>query len=283
MLTVLSGELQTTLARRLDAVIDPIGDSPFLLTLKKKRQEFDAGEASLPSQTSTNPADTRHPAVFSLSSKVKNSYGVEREVATVFSFLDTAGENLGGADRARDVQYLAAASGLVLLLNPFAFNKENQVRGQQRGLDPRDFATEPIAVLRNITEALREHEHLKPKKKIRKPIAVVLGMIDAFFDEIEPDSPIMQPSPTGRYYDEQDGKVVHDYVAALIAKWGGDNILRHLDQYYETYRLFAISALGAQPNYSTKTTSSRGIQPHRVSEPLLWLMACRGLVTVKKA
>jgi len=282
MLTVLSGEVQTTMARRLNAVIDPIGDSPFLVSLKKKRQEFDAGKARLPSQTSTDAAATRYPAVFSLTSTVQGRYGVKRKVSTVFSFLDTAGENLGGAERARDVHYLAAASGLVLLLNPFAFSA-NKLKGEQRGLDPGDFATEPIAVLSNISEALREHEHLKPGKKIRKPFAVVLGMIDAFFDEIEPDSRIRLASPTGPYYDELDGKVVHDYVAALIAKWGGDNILRHLDERYETYRLFAISALGAEPNYSTRITSSRGIQPHRVSEPLLWLMACHGLVTIKKA
>ena len=167
MLTVLSKELQTTAARRLDAVIDSVGDSPLLRVLETKRQEFDTGSASLPGQTATAKAATRDPAVFSLELKAKNGIGITRPVATVFSFLDTAGENLGTADSARDVHYLAATSGVVLLLNPFAFDA-NKATGVRRGIDPHDLETEPRTVLRNITEVLRENEHLKPKKKITR-------------------------------------------------------------------------------------------------------------------
>lgn len=282
MLTVLSKELQTTVARRLDAVIDPVGDSPLLRTLDNKRREFDTGSAVLPAQTATGRAATRDPAVFSLELNTKNAIGLTRPVATVFSFLDTAGESLGTSDSARDVHYLAATSGVVLLLNPFAF-EANKATALARGVVPGDLDTEPRVVLRNITEVLRENEHLKPKKKIKKPVAVVLAMIDAFFDEVGPDSPIRRPSPREPWFDEAEADEVHEYVAGLIAKWGGDDILRHLEQNYETYRFFVASALGAEPDYRTRTTSSRGIQPHRVSEPLLWMMSRRNLVTAKRA
>lgn len=282
MLTVLSKELQTTVARRLDAVIDPVGDSPLLKALEVKSKEFANGQASLPAQTNTAIAATRDPAVFSLELTAKNAIGFTKPVATVFSFLDTAGENLGTAEAARDVHYLAATSGVVLLLNPFAFDA-NKATGIQRGIDQNNLDVEPRVVLRNITQALQEHEHLKAKKKIKKPIAVVLGMIDAFFEDVSPDSPIRRPSPREPWFDNAEAEEVHEYVAGLVAKWGGDDILRHLDQNYETYRFFVASALGSEPDYRSRTTSSRGMQPHRVAEPLLWLMARRGLVTLKRA
>lgn len=282
MLTVLSKELQTTVARRLNAVIDPVGDSPLLKTLEVKSKEFANGEAVLPAQTNTATAATRDPAVFSLELTAKNTIGLTKPVATVFSFLDTAGENLGTAEAARDVHYLAATSGVVLLLNPFAF-EANKATGIQRGIAPSDLDTEPRIVLRNVTQVLQEHEHVRAKKKIRKPIAVVLGMIDAFFEDVSPDSPIRRSSPREPWFDNAEAEEVHEYVAGLIAKWGGDDILRHLDQNYETYRFFVASALGSEPDYRARTTSSRGIQPHRVAEPLLWLMARRGLVTLKRA
>ncbi len=281
MLTVMSKEIQTTVAKRFSAVIEPTGNSPLLKTLEKKYKEFDSGSAGLPGQTARDDTATRDPAVFSLQGNVKNFLGIERTVASLFSFLDTAGENLGNADRARDVHYLAVTSGVILLLNPFAFDA-NRAKGIQRGINPKDLETAPRTVLRNITEVLREHERLKPKKKIKKPVAVVLGMIDAFFDEIGPDSPIRRPSPDKPYFDEPDTEEVHEHVAGLIVKWGGEDILRHLDLNYATYRLFAASALGSEPDYHTKTTSSRGIQPHRVAEPLLWMLARYGLITVKK-
>jgi hypothetical protein len=282
MLTVLSKELQTNVARRLDAVIDPIGDSPLLRTLENQRKEFDAGQATLPSQTQSGQSGIRDPAVFSLELSAKNAIGLNHSVATVFSFLDTAGESLGTSNSARDVHYLAATNGVVLLLNPFAFDNNKQ-KGLQRGLNPADLEVEPRTVLRNITEVLREHEHLKANRKIDKPVAVVLGMIDAFYDDVPADSPIRRPSPSEPWFDEAESEEVHEYVAGLIAKWGGEDLLRHLDQNYEHYRFFVASALGAEPDYRTRTTSSRGIQPHRIAEPLLWMMARRGLVSVKRA
>lgn len=282
MLTVLSKELQTTVARRLDAVIDPVGDSPLLKVLEQKRGEMDGGAAALPEQTARGSAATRDPAVFSLALRAKNAIGIDRPVATVFSFLDTAGEQLGTSDSTRDVHYLAATTGVVLLLNPFAFEAKRS-NALQRGVAADDLHTDPRTVLRNITEVLRETEHRKPKQKIKRSLAVVVGMIDAFYDEIDPDSPIRRPSPRDPWFDERESEEVHEYVAALIARWGGEDLIRHLDQNYEHYRFFVASALGAEPDYRTRTTSSRGIQPHRVAEPLLWMMARRGLVTTRKA
>jgi hypothetical protein len=283
MLTVLSRELQTTVAKRFGAAIDALdaGASPLLITLEAKRKEMEAGSANLPAQTANSKAATRDPAVFSLAHSAKNTLGITRPVATLFSFLDTAGENLGTAESTRDVHYLAATSGVLLLLNPFAF-EANKARGLQRGLDPRDLETEPRTVLRNITDVMREAENLKVTKKIKKPVAVVLGMIDAFFGEVSPDSPIRRPSPREAWFDEAESVEVHEYVAGLVAKWGGDDILRNLDQSFENYRFFVASALGSEPDYRTHMTSSRGIQPHRVAEPLLWMMARRALITVKK-
>ena len=64
----------------------------------------------------------------------------------------------------------------------------------------------------------------------------------------------------------------------MIEQWGGDALLRMLDSNYEKYRLFGASALGAEPQYQSRTVNSRGVLPHRVAEPLLWLMADRGFL-----
>ena len=70
----------------------------------------------------------------------------------------------------------------------------------------------------------------------------------------------------------------HNHVAALISQWGGHDVLNMLELNYTTYRLFVASALGAEPNYRTNTVNGRGVLPHRVTEPLLWLMARRNFI-----
>lgn len=278
MLTVLGRELTEGVARRFDASIDVVGSSHLVRRLEQSRREMESG-GSLPGQTA---AAERVPAVYTVTLDKQGVVGRKQTVSTIFSFYDTAGENLSTADRARDLHYLEAANGLILLLDPFGFSA-NRDEALRRGVAPGLLVDEPRTVLRALTDVLREGEHLKPKKKIKKPVAVVLAKIDAYFDQVGPDSPIRQPATGEPWFDELESLELHEYVAALISKWGGDDVLRALEHNYETYRFFVASALGSEPDYSTATASMRGVQPHRVAEPLLWLMARRSLVDVRKA
>lgn len=279
MLTVLGKELTERVARRFDASIDSIGSSPLLTELETARRVMESGNGRLPAQTA---AEQRVPAVYTVTMDTAAGLGLRRTVSTIFSFYDTAGENLTTADRARDLHYLEAADGVILLLDPFGF-PANRDEALSRGVDPAALAVEPRAVLRALTDVLREAEHLKPNKKVTSPVAVVLAKIDAFLDQVDPDSPLRRPSSDEPTFDEAESVEVHEHVASLVAAWGGDDLLRTLEHHYRTYRFFVASALGSEPDYETSTVSARGIQPHRVAEPLLWLMARRRLVGTRRA
>ncbi len=281
LLTVLGKELTDTVARRLDANIDAVGSSNLLTRLANSRAEMEGQSRALPSQTARKNVVETVPAVYTITLEKAVVAGLKRGVSTIFSFYDTAGEDLTTADRARDQHYLAAADGLILVLDPFGF-PANRERAVQRGVDPGSLRDEPRAVLRALTDALREAEHLRAAKKIRKPVAVVVAKIDAFFDQIGPDDPIRLPSPRHPEFDEGQARSLHEHVASLIVRWGGDDVLRALEHNYQTYRFFAASALGAEPEYRANRVNSHGVHPHRVAEPLLWLMAMRGLVGSKE-
>ena len=279
MLTVLGKELTEGVARRFDASIDTVGSSSLLTRLDRARKTMETGGGRLPDQTA---AAERIPAVYTVTLDRTRVAGLKQTVSTIFSFYDTAGENLSTAERARDVHYLEAASGIILLLDPFGFavNRDDALR---RGVDPSSLSDEPRNVVRALTDVLREAEHLKPSKKVKKPVAVVLAKIDAFFAEVGADSPIRHPATREPYFDDAESRELHEHVQGLVAKWGGDDVLRLLDHNFQTYRFFVASALGAEPDYATGTVSSRGIQPHRVAEPFLWLMARRSLVDSRRS
>jgi hypothetical protein len=276
MLTVLTQELTTTVARRFRASIDAVGNSRLLTKLDNFRTDMSTSGGHLPDQTATYSQTETVPAVFEWQLPKDTLIGT-RTVSTILSFYDTAGEDLSDIDIAREQHYLAAADGLILLLDPFGF-PENRNDALNRGVDPSMLKDEPRSVLRNVTELLRGADRLAPNKKIKRPIAVVLAKIDAFFNQVGPDHPIRRPSVTGPYFSEQESLDLHNHVAALIGQWGGSDVLNMLELNYTTYRLFVASALGAEPNYRTNTVSSRGVLPHRVAEPLLWLMARRKFI-----
>lgn len=278
MLTMMTQELKTTVARRFQAAIDDVGNSKLLTKLGTMRVEMTSGDRRLPDQTAVYSRSETVPAVFEWQLP-RESFRGTRTASTILSFYDTSGEDLANVDTAREQYYLAAADGIILLLDPFGF-PENKRLAVGRGVDPNSLRDEPLSVLHHVTESLRQADHLTKDEMIKRPIAVVVAKIDAFFDQVGPDHPIRKPSVTGPYFAEQESLDLHNHVAALISQWGGDNVLAWLARNYDknSYRFFVASALGSEPDYRTGTASSRGVQPHRVTEPLLWLMARRKFI-----
>ncbi|KDQ04751.1 hypothetical protein KKP62_00085 [Rhodococcus sp. GOMB7] len=278
MLAVLQRDLYTTIAQRFQASIDSPGGKAGLssdLELLLKGMENQGG--SLPEQTAQKSTGMSIPAVFEWRYAKKGFGNRDRQVSTIFSFYDSAGEDLATEDRALGQHYLGATDGVIILLDPFGFSG-NRDLAVSKGVDPESLETEPETVLRAITTVLQTAERTKKNKRIKQPVAVVVSKIDAFFDDIPPDHPVRRPAQRLPYFDDAESRDIHDHVAAMIDQWGGGQLLRLLEANYENYRLFGASALGAEPEYQQLKVNARGLLPHRVADPLLWLMADRGFL-----
>ncbi|HEU4348379.1 MAG TPA: hypothetical protein VFR35_11380 [Actinoplanes sp.] len=272
-LTVLSQELRTGLRRRFGADVRLSGDQPAPTNtsdLYTNRTLFE--------QTARTTDGRREPLVF--------EWRQERQMLrrTVFktsflSFYDTAGEDLINQQGVHDLQYLGAADALILLLDPFMLP---QARDRVRLPEAAVKEGEPtIDVLSRITEKLRVAHDVKARHKIGIPVSVAFAKIDAFYDELGSDHPVLQTPPAGPEYEESGGQSVHEHIRALLHEWGADDIDTHLRFNYTNFRYFAVSSLGAQPNYATKEIDPGGIRPHRVDEPLVWLLSRFGVVPVR--
>ncbi len=277
MLSVLHRELVRNVARRFNASIDnPGGSSGLARDLALFEENMSKQGGALPPQTAATGSTKKSPAVYEWK-YTRNG----KTSATIFSFYDTAGEDVSQQERVLQQQYLGQAAGVILLLDPFAF-PENVAKAADRGAGVAN-ADSPESALDGITYLLQTEHKVKRNKKIKVPLAVVVSKIDAFFDQVPPNHPLLQRGDSGHEFDEAESQTIHDHVAALIAQWGGDNLLRKLDENYENFRLFGVSALGAEPDYRTGSVNSRGLLPHRVADPLLWLLADSGFVPRMKA
>lgn len=275
MLTVLDNELTGSVARRFQASIDtPGGTSGLAASLAQNQEQMQAKQA-LPAQTRASGGAKQAPAVYEWS----YTRG-RRNQRTIFSFYDNAGEDVSRQENAINQHYLAAASGIIVLLDPFSFPQNQEVARQRGAYDPQ--ADSPESVLDAITYVLQTAHGVKQGKRITQPLAVVVSKIDAFMHQIPPGHPLRNPSSQQPMFETQEADDVHEHMCSLIWQWGGDALLRKLAQNYSKWRVFGASALGHEPDYSTSRVSSHGVQPHRVAEPLLWLMAERGFIPATK-
>jgi hypothetical protein len=283
-LSVLHHELHTTVRRRFQADIRLSGDqqggvgSPRQWLEDYEDQLFRHGR--LFEQTAGPLNGLRAPVVIEWR-QPKRRLGLETFATTVVSFYDTAGEDLTTQDRVHTQAYLVVANGLVLLLDPW------QLPGAMDRIDvPATVVREaepPLDVLNRITELLRVSHQVKASRRVKVPLAVVFAKMDAFFPVLGGNHPLLAKPAALPGYAETAGQDTHEYVRAMLHDYGADDIDAHVMHNYETFRYFAVSALGAAPNYAAKEVDPGGVQPFRVEEPLLWLLSGFGVIGRSRA
>jgi hypothetical protein len=283
-LSVLHHELRTTVRRRFQADIRLTGDqqggagSPRQWLENYEEQLFTQGR--LFEQTAGALNGLRTPVVIEWR-QPKRRLGIETFATTVLSFYDAAGEDLTSQDRVHTQAYLGVANGLVLLLDPW------QLPGAMERIDVpaaavRD-AEPPLEVLNRITELLRVAHQVKASKRVKVPLAVVFAKMDAFFPVLGGNHPLLVKPAALPGYDESAGQDTHEHVRAMLHEYGADDIDAHLMHNYATFRYFAVSALGAEPDYASREVDAGGVQPFRVEEPLLWLLRGFGVIDRSRA
>lgn len=283
-LSVLHHELRTTVRRRFQADIRLTGDqqggagSPRQWLENYEEQLFTQGR--LFEQTAGALGGLRTPVVIEWRQPTRR-LGIETFATTVLSFYDAAGEDLTSQDRVHTQAYLGVANGLVLLLDPW------QLPGAMDHIDVpasvvRD-AEPPLEVLNRITELLRVSHQVKASRRVTVPLAVVFAKMDAFFPVLGGNHPLLVKPSALPGYDERAGQDTHEHVRAMLHEYGADDIDAHLRHNYATFRYFAVSALGAEPDYASREVDAGGVQPFRVEEPLLWLLHGFGVIGRSRA
>ncbi len=267
-LTVLAHELLNGLRRRFGADVRMTGVDRTESIRDYVGEVF--SDQRLMVQTDQAIKGRRPPTVFEWRQEHRVAM-MNRYKTTYLSFYDTAGEDLNKDDSAQDLIYLGSADALILLLDPFMIP---QARDHiQLPKEPKISDQPAITVLNRVTENLRREHNVKPSRSVKIPVAVAFAKIDAFFDVLGPDHALLRTPPQSGPYDETAGEATHEEVRALLHRWGADDIDAHLRHNYDNFRYFAVSALGAPPDYASGTVDPRGVRPFRVAEPLLWLLS----------
>lgn len=282
LMTVLVRQLRENIGKRFGAAVRFATDNPDGFegvgeyTTERENRMFIDGR--LPPATVANAEVRRRPLVMMWQAESQNRFGLSRTKSTTVSFIDSAGEDFNRLDSAYSLEYLTVCDGLMVALDPFAIPGARASVTLPDGATDKSSDSNPLQVIERITEILRTEHEVKKNKKIKLPLAVVFTKIDAFFPVLNTGNPVMSASRSTVAYSEVDGQNVHEHMRALLAKWDADQIDLHLRLNYGTYRFFGVSALGAQPIYREERVAPGGVRPHRIEDPILWLLSKEGAV-----
>lgn len=272
--TVLVHELRRNIRRRFAADIRFAGDQqggPGSVSdwLKDYEQSL-FSDRTLFESTAGARDGIKVPLVLQWRQPKRGLIGREVHRTSTLSFYDAAGEDMTSQEFVNAQAYLASADGLIVLLDPFklagAPDRIAVPDSSRRDAEP------PHIVLTRITELLRTNHAVRGKGKIPIPVAVVFSKIDAFYRTLGDGHPLLRQPDTGPFYDEANGRDTHEHLRALLTDLDADDVDTHLRSEYKKFRYFAVSSLGAEPDYDRRTVDRGGVRPFRVDEPLLWLL-----------
>ena len=293
-MTVLVHELMHQTGQRLNAALTGADDA----TRQRYVSDYEHPmyrEAKLLPPTKPPETPSRAPLLFRFTTDGDGRRGLPARLGragrlgqgdpqrTLLSFFDTAGEDLATqAAVERNVRYLGAADGILLLLDPLQMPGARALAAPGTRWPSRqpNHENAPVTVLENVTELLLSRPGTRPNQRISKPLAIVFTKMDALQNDLPETSPLRRPPPRVRYFDERDSCEVHTEMQRLLDRWHGSRIDQIARKYYRHYRYFGVSALG-QPPTPDNRVSPRGIQPYRVTSPILWLLAQFGIIPVK--
>ncbi len=278
-MTVLVHELMHQTGERFNAAITGADD----YTRQRFTSEYERPlyrEAKLLPPTTAAGTHDRAPLVFRFTTENRRGGRLGDPRRTLLSFFDTAGEDLRSQDSIeQNVRYLRAANGVLLLLDPLQMRGARDLAAPGTRL-PTLGDEEPATVLENVTDLLLASEGSKPNKRISRPLAIVFTKMDALMHDLKQTSPLLRSPPQAGHFDEHDSLEVHTEIQRLLARWDGTRIDQIAQLNYRSYRYFGVSALGETPTQDNRV-AARGIRPHRVASPVLWILAQFGIIPAK--
>lgn len=209
---------------------------------------------------------------------------IVRSKRFTLAFFDAAGEDLQDPHLMATVnRYLGHSAGIIFLIDPLqipeVLSQVEAAAGHASTSTGAVAGSSPDAVMANILALIRQSRGIRPTRPIDIPVAVAFSK----FDEIEPIVPagmaVRVPSPhcgVGAFV-ESDRVTIDAEMRSLLASWGMQSFLMQAQANLRSYSFFAVSSLGLRNAPDAGGHVHRPL-PHRVEDPLLWIMERNGLM-----
>lgn len=280
--SVLLNELRNRVGRAYDASLAAMGGE----TQRRDREMAEDLYERLRLPDATRPAAMgfNDPLLYRLSLPRRGRLG-DGSRHTALVFFDAAGEDLKSAEAMdRYTHYLGAADGIILLVDPLQIGS---VRDRTTSADSPPLPaveTPPQQIAADLAAQLRAHGRGGSRGRVTTPIAVAITKTDMLRPMLGPHSPLLRNgSHPGGTLDEEERLTVHEELRSLLDGWDSGVLSRQLERDFAELSFFGLSALGSPPPaHAPADAPKSGPQPMRVEDPLMWLLARRGLIPVRK-
>jgi hypothetical protein len=279
-LAVLIEQIRKTVGPSTGMLLEPLDDA----TIRRYRNDFYDPlyrRGTVIRGTVSALADRRvqMPLVYTLTFTGKDLFGrrcIKGMVTLVF--FDTAGEDLDDQDTMNTVnKYIYRSDGIILLLDPLQLDR---VRDRLDGSVPLPSRNAETAdIITRTTRLIQQGRDLSPDAMIPTPIAVAFSKFDAVEPLIDPQMQLNAESNHLGGYDLADFNAINSEMQSLLSDWDGSVIQQQVENRYQSFGFFGLTALGCNPHADQKVPR---VLSRRVEDPFLWLLHRHHLIATAR-
>lgn len=221
---------------------------------------------------------------------IDNSKKGDKVPTYALMIYDGAGEDCEHIDYtpldSKISRYLSGSKMLLLMFDPLLLSS---VRGElSRDTLNASMATERqssapgnmVSMVNTLANYIRRNCNIPPGKKIERRAAVVLTKLDALTEMINgfaSGSTILKESPhiQSKGFVEADSEMVDLEIRDWLTRQGETAFVNAIDANFKDVRVFGVSSFGRPPNTRKRLAM---VHPHRVLDPLMWMLATEGII-----
>lgn len=242
------------------------------------RYLFDQKQDLPPGQALATKPELRAPLIYRLMFYKRDRNGQVARPATIekvtdLVLFDFAGEDLENSNTMTlTLHYLTRAAGVIFLVNPLRLQGvrkqlpvevSQRLRGDEARLESRS-----ADVLDSFLNLFDRDPRYGAKRTIDVPVSIALTKLDMLNPLIDPGSRVLtSPNHLGGF-DREDAMRVSAEVEGYLEEWAGGAVRLNLNRFTNA-GYFALTSLGGQPD---EDLSIRKFAPHRVGDPLFWIL-----------
>ena len=214
--------------------------------------------------------------------KIKDKNRMTNTVIPSYSMtiFDGAGEDSEHIDPVIS-RYIKGSKVLVILIDPLALHgvassiPQNILNWSTSASHDTDASEDMVD---GLATYIRQNCGIAPGKLINKDVAVVFTKIDAVKDTFG-SATVMQPSPhlARKGFVKADADAVDAEIRDWLESQGENTFLDAIDTNFikSRVRFFGVSSFGQPPTGSYQLGK---VMPHRVLDPLIWMLSKEGIV-----
>ena len=185
-------------------------------------------------------------------------------------------------------RYMSGARMLLIMFDPLILSSvQNEVPSEilysSIAQERKESApTNMVSMANSLVNYIKQSCNISPGERIESRAAVVLTKLDALRDTpngFAPDSTINRESPhlKSKGFVEADSQMVDLEIRDWLIRQGEIAFLNTIDANFKNVRVFGVSSFGNPPDTNKRLAR---IRPHRVLDPIMWMLANEGIIPI---